>query len=55
MAKLGYVLINSSINVTGQSFGNPYAQRLYELHKKNFMDMLNLIYTDRLAMKSKIS
>ena len=49
--ELGYMLIDSSIDITGHSLGNIYAERLYSLHKKNFMDLLHVIHNDRLIHK----
>lgn len=51
--ELGYMMIKSSIDVTGISLGNRYAQRIYDLHKKNFLDTLDLLYSDRQVLKVK--
>lgn len=49
--ELGYMLIDSSIDITGHSLEDVYAERLYSLHKKNFMDLLHVIHNDRLIHK----
>ena len=49
--ELGYMFIDSSIDIVGHSLNNYYAERLYGLHKKNFMDILNVIYSDKTAHK----
>ena len=45
--ELGYMLIDLSIDITGHSLGNVYAERLYSSNKKKFMEILHLIHNDK--------
>jgi len=49
--KLAYMFTDSSIDIIGHSLNNIYAERLYQIRKKDFMDILHLIYSDKVANK----
>ena len=49
---VGYTMLKSSLNVISVTFGNKWAQRLYEKHELEMREILDLLYQEKKKLKA---